>query len=196
MRGLAAGLLLTCALWAEPPSIVQLQPRGTQKGRPFSLTVVGQNLGEGLSVISNLPAAFTPLGDAKEGMANRTATFLVEPKAEWAVGVYTIRLKGSNGLSNVLLFSVGAFPEIAEDESRPGASPHQNDSIERAQALPSGPVTVNGTLEGPGTRHLQDSGEGWREACFRGGGAARGFSHRPGHPRDGRVRKGAGAQRR
>ncbi|MGA3202975.1 MAG: hypothetical protein ABSF12_10845 [Bryobacteraceae bacterium] len=149
MRGLAAGLLLTCALWAEPPSIVELQPRGTQKGRPFSLTVVGQNLGEGLSVISNLPAAFTPLGDAKESMANRTATFLVEPKAEWAVGVYTIRLKGSNGLSNVLLFSVGAFPEIAEDESRPGASPHQNDSIERAQALPSGPVTVNGTLEGP-----------------------------------------------
>ena len=131
MKAVAAGLLLTCALWAEPPSIVVLQPRGTQKGRPFSLTVVGQNLGEGLSVISNLPAAFTPLGDAKDGMANRTATFLVEPKAEWAVGVYTIRLKGSNGLSNVLLFSVGAFPEIAEDESRPGASPHQNDSIER-----------------------------------------------------------------
>jgi hypothetical protein len=142
---MAAGLLLACALWAEPPSIVELQPRGAQKGRPFSLTVVGQNLSEGVSVISNLPASFTPMASEKQG----TATFLVEPKSEWAVGVYTIRVKGSNGISNILLFSVGAFPEIAEDESRPGASPHQNDSIERAQALPSTPVTVNGTLQGP-----------------------------------------------
>lgn len=148
MRTLVAGLLLACALRAEPPSIVELQPRGAQKGKPFSLTVVGQNLGEGVSVISNLPASFTPLGSLK-GMADRTASFLVEPKADWAVGVYTIRLKGSNGLSNILLFSVGAFPEIGEEESRPGASPHQNDSIERAQPLPSSPVTVNGTLQGP-----------------------------------------------
>jgi hypothetical protein len=149
MRIVAAGLLLACALWAEAPSIVELQPRGTQKGKAFSLTVVGQNLGEGLSVISNLPASFTPMGSEKQGMADRTATFLVEPKSEWAVGVYTIRLKGPNGLSNVLLFSVGAFPEITEEESKPGALPHQNDSIEKAQALPSMPVTVNGTLQGP-----------------------------------------------
>jgi hypothetical protein len=149
MKTVAAALLVTCALWAQPPSIVELQPRGAQKGRPFSLTVVGQNLGEGLSVISNLPAAFTPMGSAKQGMGNRNAAFLVEPNADWTVGVYTIRLKGSNGLSNVLLFSVGAFPEIAEEESLPGAAPHQNDSIERAQPLPSTSVTVNGTLQGP-----------------------------------------------
>ncbi len=149
MRTVAAGLLLTCALWAEPPSITELQPRGTQRGRPFTLTIAGQNLGEGVSVISNLPAAFTPMGDSKQGMRDRNASFLVEPKGEWAVGVYTIRVKGSNGLSNILLFSVGSFPEITEDESRPGAEPHQNDSIERAQALPSTPVTVNGTLQGP-----------------------------------------------
>ena len=148
MRTLVAGLLLTCALWADPPSLVELRPRGTQRGRPFELTVLGQNLGDGMTVVSNLPASFTPMGDAKQGMA-KSATFLVEPKAEWAVGVYTIRLKGPNGLSNVLLFSVGAFPEIPEEESRPGAAPHQNDSIEHAQALPSSPVTVNGTLEGP-----------------------------------------------
>jgi hypothetical protein len=144
MRIVAAVLLLAGALKAQP-SIVELQPRGTQKGKPFSLTVVGQNLGEGASVISNLPASFTPMASEKQG----TASFLVEPKAEWAVGVYTIRVKGSNGLSNILLFSVGAFPEIEEDESKPGALPHQNDSIERAQALTTSPVTVNGTLQGP-----------------------------------------------
>jgi hypothetical protein len=149
MRIVGAALLLACAAWAEPPSIVELQPRGAQRGKAFTLTVVGQNLGDGMSVISDLPASFTPMGSAKQGMPNRSATFLVEPKAEWAVGVYTIRVKGPNGLSNILLFSVGAFPEITEEESRQGAEPHQNDSIERAQALPSTPVTVNGTLQGP-----------------------------------------------
>ncbi len=149
MKTVAAAFLLVLTLHAEPPSILELQPRGAQRGRPLSLTIVGQNLGEGVSVISNLPASFTPISNTKQGMPSRNASFLVEPKGDWAVGVYTIRVKGPNGLSNVLLFSVGAFPEIPEDESRPGAEPHQNDSIERAQALPSTPVTVNGTLQGP-----------------------------------------------
>ena len=64
-------------------------------------------------------------------MENRYATFLVEPTAEWDVGVYPIRVKGANGISNILLFTVGAFPEITEEESRPGSLPHQNDTIER-----------------------------------------------------------------
>ena len=50
---------------------------------------------------------------------------------------------------NILLFSVGAFPEITEEESRPGSLPHQNDSIERAQTIPSTALTLNGALEGP-----------------------------------------------
>ena len=152
MKTIAAGLMLAYALQAAPPTIAELQPRGTQRGRPFTLTIVGTNLGEGANVISNLPATFTPMSPSKptSGMATpgRNATFLVEPTAEWAVGVYTIRVKGTNGISNLLLFSVGAFPEIVEEESRPGSLPHQNDSIERAQSLPATPVTVNGTLQG------------------------------------------------
>ncbi len=148
MRFLAAMLAFSSALGAATPSIVELQPRGTQKGRPFTLTIAGQNLGEGAAVISNLPATFTPMAPARTGMIGRYVTFLVEPTTEWPVGVYTIRLRAANGLSNLLLFSIGAFPEIAEEESQPGALPHQNDSIERAQPLPTGSVTVNGTLQG------------------------------------------------
>jgi hypothetical protein len=40
------------------------------------------------------------------------------------------------------------FPEIAEEESRPGSLPNQNDTIERAQTIPSTPITLNGTLKG------------------------------------------------
>ncbi|HEY1638550.1 MAG TPA: PPC domain-containing protein, partial [Rhizomicrobium sp.] len=141
----AAGLL--CA----QPAITDLQPRGAQKGRPFKLTIVGKGFGEETKVWSTLPATFTPLtpelgGAMSEG---KYATFLVEPTAEIPVGVYPIRVLTPEGISNIQLFSVGGFPEYAEDESRPGALPNSNDTIETAQALPSAPLVVNGTLRGP-----------------------------------------------
>ena len=141
--------LIATVLAAAPPAITELQPRGTQKGRPFELTVVGQNLGEGATIVSSLPATFTPLGSTKPGMESRYATFLVEPTADWPVGVYPLRIKATNGFSNILLFNVGSFPELTEEESRPGALVHQNDSLEKAQTLPSTPLTLNGTLQGP-----------------------------------------------
>jgi hypothetical protein len=53
--GMALGLA------AAPPSITELQPRGAQKGRPFTLTIAGQNLGEGARIVSAMPATFTPM---------------------------------------------------------------------------------------------------------------------------------------
>ena len=47
------------------------------------------------------------------------------------------------------MFTVGAFPELTEDESRPGVLPNTNDKRETAQALPPPPFTLNGTLRGP-----------------------------------------------
>jgi hypothetical protein len=38
---------------------------------------------------------------------------------------------------------------VTEEESRPGAQPHANDSIETAEPVRSSPVVVNGTLRGP-----------------------------------------------
>jgi hypothetical protein len=139
--------LMTAALCAAQPSITDLQPRGAQRGRPFTLTLIGRDLGEGAKIESTLPATFTPLAPAKDAMGG--ATFLVEPSGEPAVGVYPIRVITPAGISNVQLFSIGAFPEYSEDESRPGALPNSNDTIENAQPLPSGPLTVNGKLRGP-----------------------------------------------
>ena len=145
-------------LWMAPavilsaqPVVTDLQPRGVQKGRPFTLTLVGRNLGEGAHIRSTLPATFTQLTPEKTGpmVEGRYATFLVEPAGDLAVGVYPIRVETSDGISNIQLFAVGAFPEYAEDESRPGALPNSNDSIETAQPLPSAPLTLNGTLQGP-----------------------------------------------
>ena len=139
-------VLCTSIGFAAAPVITDLQPRGVQKGRPFKLTVVGRGLGEGAKIQSTLNATFTPLGAEKflEG-----ASFLVEPSGDPQPGVYPIRVETPDGISNVQLFVIGTFPEYLEDESRPGALPNSNDSIESAQALPSGPLTVNGYLRGP-----------------------------------------------
>ena len=144
---LVAVFAWSAVLFAEP-LITNLEPRGIQKGRPFTLTVAGRNLGEGAKIWSTMPASFTPLAPEKTGMMapGRYASFLVEPKGDIPVGVYPIRVETAEGISNVQLFAVGSFPEYMEDESRPGALPNSNDTIESAQALPSAPFTMNGTL--------------------------------------------------
>jgi len=144
--GLAAVQILLAATCFAQPVITDLQPRGAQKGRPFTLTVLGRDLTEGARIESTLPATFTALGPEKGVMGG--ATFLVEPTGETAVGVYPIRVVAPSGISNIQLFSIGAFPEIAEEESRPGALPNSNDTIETAEPSPSSPITVNGKLRG------------------------------------------------
>ena len=145
MRMLLFAVAIAITLAAAPPTITELQPRGAQKGRPFLLTIAGTNLTEGPAVLSSLPANFTAVSSEKIGYA----TFLVEPTADWPIGTYPVRVQAANGLSNILLLSIGAFPELVEEESRPGSLPHQNDTIERAQTLPSTPITINGKLMGP-----------------------------------------------
>jgi hypothetical protein len=140
--------VLFLALYAAPPVITELQPRGAQRGRPFTLTIAGQNLGEGVRLVSTLPASFTPMAPERPMPEGRYATFLVEPARDVPVGVYPVRVESADGISNVLLFSIGAFPEITEEESQPGSLPNSNDSVEKAQPLPSTAITLNGTLRG------------------------------------------------
>jgi hypothetical protein len=139
------------ATLAAQPVITDLQPRGVQKGRPFTLTLTGKNLGEGAKIRSSMPATFTLLAAERTGpmMDGRTATFLVEPTGDLAVGAYPIRVETPDGISNIQLLAVGTFPEYLEDESRPGALANSNDTIETAQPLPPAPLTLNGALVGP-----------------------------------------------
>jgi hypothetical protein len=140
-----------CAL-AAAPVITELRPRGAEIGRPFILTAVGRNIGESARVISTLPASFTLVlpsqTPATMAAAGRSVSFLVEPRADVAPGVYPIRIE-SSGISNVLLFTLGTYPEVTEEESQPNSPPNRNDTIETAEPVRSSPVVVNGTLRGP-----------------------------------------------
>ena len=120
---------------AAGPVLTELQPRGVQQGKTFTLTLNGRDLPATAKIVTTLPAVFTPLTPTGKGLP-----YLVEPKGDAAAGTYPIRIETSQGISNVLLFTVGTFPEVAEEE--------KNDSIETAQVIKSTPITVNGTLTG------------------------------------------------
>jgi hypothetical protein len=144
-------LAFAAALIAGPPSLVELQPRGAERGRPFTLTFVGRDIPEGARVWSTMPATFTPvIAQTGKAMseAGRSAQFLVEPKTDLAPGVYPVRLEAPTGISNLLLFSVGTFPELTEQESLPYSEPNRNDTIENSEFVQTVPVTMNGTLKG------------------------------------------------
>jgi hypothetical protein len=148
-RVTALAISFSLALFAAAPELTELEPRGAERGKSLTLTLVGTNLAEGAQILSTLPATFTALTPPQDKMsAGRKLPFLVELKADAAVGAYAIRVQTPDGLSNILLFTVGAFPEVVEDESRPESREHSNDSIETAQRIDA-PVTVNGTLNGP-----------------------------------------------
>jgi hypothetical protein len=148
-RSFTAGLLLCQLAFAGAPVITELQPRGAERGHAFTLIIKGRDLPVDARIFSTLPASFTPVKADESAMPGRSIAFLVEPKSDVTPGVYPIRIESSKGISNVLLFTIGTFPETAEEESLPYAKPNRNDSIETAEPIQSAPVTVNGTLRGP-----------------------------------------------
>ena len=118
----ASALAVSASSLSAQPVITGLQPRGAQKGKPFTLTLAGRNLGEDAKIRSTMPASFTLLTpdqpalmqNASAAGEGRYATFMVEPAADLAAGVYAIRVVTGEGISNVQLFTVGAFPEFVE----------------------------------------------------------------------------------
>lgn len=139
--------LLLCAtvLHAAPPVLTMLEPWGAQRGKAVTLNITGTGLLEGARIVSTLPAVFTPLSPPP-AMAGRSLPFLVELKADAPVGLYPIRLESPQGISNVLLFSVGLFSEIREAESESATGDPSNDTSATAQEVKQTPILINGTL--------------------------------------------------
>ncbi|HJZ99208.1 MAG TPA: PPC domain-containing protein [Candidatus Solibacter sp.] len=155
---------------AAAPAITELKPRGAEIGRPFTLTAVGRNIIEGARITTTMPATFTPVltPPTPGAMAapGRTASYLVELKSDAVPGVYPVRIETPSGISNILLFTLGTFPEVTEEESAPGALPNSNDTIETAQPVRSSPVVVNGTIRGPERDVYRVSGKAGERRVF------------------------------
>lgn len=136
--------LLACGVLSGAPAIRDIHPHGAQTGTSFKLTLEGDGLLAGSTLQTSIPGAVSRLVTKEDTASNNAAiVFLVELKKDAQPGLYPLRLVTSNGISNLMLFSVGVFPEIEEKEStqpKPG-----NGKLENAEPIPV-PVTVNGTL--------------------------------------------------
>lgn len=138
-------------LQAAPPVLKALEPRGAQQGKVFALKLVGEGLSGGASVTTTLPGSLSRLSASQESTGvDSELLFLVELKGDASVGLYPVRVQTDEGLSNILLFSVGALPETSEAESelKEPAEKDRNDTIGSAQKIEP-PMTINGTLRGP-----------------------------------------------
>jgi hypothetical protein len=140
-------ILLVCAagLHAAPPVLTMLEPWGAQRGKAVTLTITGTGLVEGARIVSTLPAVFTPLSPPA-AMEGRSLPFLVELKADAPAGLYPIRIESAQGISNVLLFSVGIFGEIREAEAESSTGGPLNDTPATAQEVKQTPILINGAL--------------------------------------------------
>lgn len=143
MKTFLLGLFCVHPLIAAPPVLNMMEPWGGQRGKAVMVTLMGTGLSEGVKIVSTLPATFTPLSPPPE-MAGKRLPFLVELKGDAPVGLYPVRIESAQGISNVLLFSVGGFAEIREVELKEAS----NDTTATAEEVKSAPITVNGTLHG------------------------------------------------
>jgi hypothetical protein len=139
-------LTRTEAVWADPPVVNTVSPLGVQRGVETELTVSGTNLTGSPQIIAPFPivAAILPNSDG----ATLRLKLAVSPTA--AVGIYAIRVKTDDGLSNPVLFAVNQVPQVAEKED--------NSTFETAQVIPS-PVVVEGTTAGNDVDYFKFAGK-------------------------------------
>ncbi len=138
--GLLLAIIAAAPLFAVEPVLDDIQPRGGQRGKTFTLTLKGKGLTDGADLITSLPATITKFAAPKNADTGEELAYLIQLSVDAAVGAYPLRVHTASGLSNVQIFTVSDLPEIPEKEP--------NDSIAQAQPL-TFPIAVTGTLTGP-----------------------------------------------
>ena len=121
------------------PVIRGIHPHGARNGTMVQLSFRGDGLTASTKVQSSIPGVVSRLVTKTAG----ELAVLVEVAKDARPGLYPVRVANEDGMSNVMLFAVGMFPEVEEKEieqPKPG-----NGTVETAEALPV-PVVVNGTL--------------------------------------------------
>lgn len=120
---------------ASSPNVGSVRPTGGQRGTEVEITLSGQRLGDAQQILWYQPGIET-LSVEKVDDNNAKAKLRIGPEAK--LGLYDFRLRTASGLSNLRTFSVGAMPEVSEQEP--------NSEFAAPQAIPMN-VTVNGVAE-------------------------------------------------
>src|SRR5258705_14015025 len=95
MWGRPIACLIMAATLHAAPTIRDIQPRGAQRGKTFTLYVRGDDLTQGAQIKSTLPASFSqltlskdPLSDLGVARPGTVLPYLVALKADTPIGFY------------------------------------------------------------------------------------------------------------
>lgn len=127
------GLALAGHARAEAPQLTEVRPYGVQRGVAADLSVQGSRLDPSTRIIA--PFAFTATDTEPKSTLSALRKFKITVAPDTPVGIYSIRVRTDEGLSNPVLFAVGQLPQVAEKED--------NSTFDAAQ-----PVPANAVVEG------------------------------------------------
>jgi hypothetical protein len=137
MMAIALALSLPSSLWAAPPAVSSIVPRGAERGKTTTVTVTGTNLTARTQLALPFTATQKRLADAKPNPAE--ARFELSVPASVPLGIYPFRVLTEEGVSALSFFGVDAFPSVQEVEGK--------DSFDNAQRVPF-PVIITGQCPG------------------------------------------------
>ncbi len=127
-----AGPLL---VMAADPSVTSLRPVGFQRGTTVEVQLRGARLADAQELLFCSPGIeVTEMTAEAENRVN--ATLKIAPDCR--IGIHAVRLRCASGVSNLRTFTVGALPEVPEEEP--------NDDFASPQPIPMN-STVSGVVE-------------------------------------------------
>ncbi|MSU78656.1 MAG: hypothetical protein EXS16_11255 [Gemmataceae bacterium] len=125
--------------WTAPPEIRSTVPAGLQRGVETQLTLYGPGFGPGMELVLPFPAEIK-----LKSASSEVATFAVKPANDVPVGIFPVRVRTVDGVSNMLMLAVHDLPRVAEVEP--------NDRLHEAQPI-DWPSVITGALGGRGAPH-------------------------------------------
>ncbi len=137
---LVFGLAIAINASAAQPVLTGSVPRGIQRGTSAKVQFTGTRLQDARQLLMDIEGinvkSVTPVNNAKVDVE-------LEIPAQTSPGLYPVRMVTKSGISNMMMFSVGAMPNVLEKEP--------NSEFTTPQ-----PIENNVTIEGAVAREDQD----------------------------------------
>ncbi len=135
LLALVATSLISADIFAAKPSFSRIEPAGFQRGQEIEVLLRGDRLKDSQEVMFFEPGVSMKSIEAEDDKKVKV-TLNVSPDCR--LGQHAMRLRTASGLSDVVLFYVGALPEIEEKEP--------NNDFKEPQPVEMG-TTVNGIIQ-------------------------------------------------
>lgn len=144
VRSLLVWLFFSTGISAAPPTLMNLTPRGAERGKPMEIVATGTNLSPLSRLIFPFKATQTLLPEAKPNPAQVRFQINIDPAVP--LGIYPLWLMTEEGISSFFLFSVDAFANTNEVED--------NSIFDKAQKVTI-PAIITGQCAGGDVDYYQ-----------------------------------------